>query len=97
MTQIEVLDLRAKVHQKQKATRWSYWNRKVKVDVPTTIKITHLPDSIGNLHKLKVLNISQQDITQLPNTITQLENLELLEARNVPLVALPENIGNFKS
>ena len=40
-----------------------------------------LPDSLGNLGKLKKISLGSNLISQVPNTFNKLENLECIELR----------------
>jgi Leucine-rich repeat (LRR) protein len=52
-------------------------------------KFTVLPDSIGQLTSLVVLDISNNELESLPSTITKLRNLSSLNAASNKLKALP--------
>ena len=58
-----------------------------------------LPGAIGNLHSLKMLDISLCGFSSFPNCIGALEELESLTfwAHKPKLLDLPESIGNLKS
>ncbi|KAM0860381.1 hypothetical protein ACQ4PT_046571 [Festuca glaucescens] len=49
------------------------------------VDIHHLPDSVGNLWDLQMLDIKGTNIMKLPNTITKLKMLQYIHAGNVPL------------
>ena len=59
--------------------------------------IAVLPDAIGNLTKLKYLNLRSNKIVTLPATIGQLAALEQLYLRHNELTALPESIVELKN
>ena len=48
-----------------------------------------LPDSLGDLRELKVLEISRTDLESLPQSFTRLSKLEQLKAHNNRLSSLP--------
>jgi hypothetical protein len=61
-----------------------------------TNPITALPASIGNLKKLKDLDlISNPFLTELPSSINNLTNLVGLALRDNDLDSLPDGFGNF--
>jgi Leucine-rich repeat (LRR) protein len=55
-----------------------------------------LPDDIGNLEKLKSLNLQGSCLNELPESITKLTNLVELLAYGIGLQSLPENFGNLR-
>ncbi len=55
-------------------------------------KITHLPDTIGELHNLTTLKLSNIGLTSLPDTIGNLSSLTLLYLPNNNLTSLPITI-----
>lgn len=55
-----------------------------------------LPEEIGDLTKLKILNISGTSITVLPQSIGNLTNLGIFIAETTPLTELPETFGNLR-
>ncbi len=60
--------------------------------------IHHLPDSIGNLLNLEVLDLAGTQIQSLPESIGYLENLQVLNLSSCPrLQILPESIGKLKN
>ncbi len=59
---------------------------------------TSLPDSIGNLKALEILNLSRvSDLNVLPESISELESLKDLTIIDCSLAALPKNLGNLTS
>jgi Leucine-rich repeat (LRR) protein len=56
--------------------------------------LTSLPESIGNLRGLQVLQLDHNKLTSLPESIGNLTALWWLKANNNQLTALPESIGN---
>lgn len=55
-----------------------------------------LPDSIGNLENLRILNLSYNDLETLPKSIGNLKNLEELNlSENNNFSELPDSIGNL--
>ena len=65
----------------------------------TNRKASKLPESIGNLKALKIMDLSfWKNLETLPESIGQLESLEELNLQFcASLSSLPENIGNLKS
>ena len=58
-------------------------------------QLTSLPNSIGDLEKLKILNLENNKILLLPDSITKLENLITLFINYNKLISIPESIGNL--
>jgi|GEM_PF-3949390 len=58
--------------------------------------ISYLPSAIGNLSKLKRIDLRDNQLTKLPNEICDLENLEILSIADNDILALPTNIINLK-
>ena len=62
------------------------------------IHLKSLPDSIGNLKNLRILDLSNNYLTTLPESIGNLKNLEELNlSNNYGFSKLPESIGNLKN
>jgi len=59
--------------------------------------LTHLPDSLGNLPALKLLDLGMNKLIDLPKTIGKLSNLEELYLDGNKLKTLPDSIGNILS
>jgi internalin A len=57
--------------------------------------LTELPQSIGQLSKLRVLYLHGNRLTTLPESIGQLVQLILLHLENNEITVLPETIGNL--
>ncbi|MBP5092444.1 MAG: leucine-rich repeat domain-containing protein, partial [Abditibacteriota bacterium] len=57
--------------------------------------LTTLPESIGNLTGLYLLNLSFNKITALPASFGNLKNLKWLYLNNNGLTSLPESFGNL--
>jgi len=60
-------------------------------------RVTVLPESIGQLHHLQVLNCYRNRLQALPESIDQLQNLQTLWCSGNQLVALPESIGQLRN
>ena len=58
--------------------------------------ITRLPDSIGDLPNLYILDLSHNKLEILPDSISDLDNLDVLFIHNNKLTTLPDSIGNFR-
>jgi Leucine-rich repeat (LRR) protein len=54
-----------------------------------------LPDSIGNLINLQVLNLANNNLESLPDSIGNLINLQYLYLSNNKFSTLPDSIGNL--
>ena len=62
------------------------------------ICLQSLPDSIGNLTKLRILDLSSNDLRELPDSIGNLKNLEeLYLSKNYQFSKLPDSIGNLEN
>jgi len=59
--------------------------------------ITKLPKEIGNLTKLKILNLNFNELKSLPSEIGNLKKLEELEVENNHLTSIPSSIGKLKN
>ena len=57
--------------------------------------MSSLPEQIGNLTALKVLNLSNNQLTTLPEQIRNLTALTVLNLARNQLTTLPEQIGNL--
>jgi len=60
-------------------------------------KMTSLPENIGNLTSLKVLDLVRNQLTSLPESIGDLTSLRVLDLSRNKLISLPESIGNLVS
>ena len=61
------------------------------------IYLKFLPDSIGNLKNLRILDLSNNKLETLPDSIGNLTNLEeLYLSNNYHFSKLPDSIGNLK-
>jgi len=59
------------------------------------MKLTELPESLGQLAKLQNLNLSLNQLTSLPEWLGQLTKLHSLRLSGNPLTALPEWLGQL--
>jgi Leucine-rich repeat (LRR) protein len=59
------------------------------------MRLTTLPDSIGNLTNLTELYVGWNHLTTLPDSIGNLTNLTKLNVRGNQLTTLPDSIGNL--
>ena len=59
------------------------------------MQLTELPETIGQLIQLKLLNLSNNQLTELPETIGQLIQLQSLDIVDNQLFRLPESLGNL--
>jgi len=59
------------------------------------MRLTTLPESIGNLTNLKTLEVQKNQLTTLPDSIGNLTNLKELYVYDNKLTTLPESIGNL--
>lgn len=57
--------------------------------------VTHIPEMIGNLPNLEILQIMLSNIQSLPESIGNLKNLNILNLSRNRLTSLPESIGNL--
>ena len=67
------------------------------LDLSDYPEITEIPNEIGNLHNLTILEISDCNITTLPSEFGNLSSLQTLYLPSNKLVALPDEIGNLTS
>ena len=58
--------------------------------------VTNLPKEIGQLTKLKKIDLRDNQLTELPDEISNLKNLEILNISNNDINKLPDNIVNLK-
>ncbi|MBD3350722.1 MAG: hypothetical protein GF364_04460, partial [Candidatus Lokiarchaeota archaeon] len=56
-----------------------------------------LPENIGDLSELRVLDLERNNLKELPDSIGQLKNLEEINLVENNIVHLPESIGNLTS
>lgn len=56
-----------------------------------------LPSQVGQLKKLKVLNLSDNNFTGVPAEVGQLSELEILNLSNNQLTGLPNELGNLSN
>ena len=62
----------------------------------SSMKLTELPESIGQLMHLTKLNLSDNQLTTLPESLGQLTQLHSLWLSNNQLTALPNSISEFR-
>jgi Leucine-rich repeat (LRR) protein len=60
------------------------------------LKLTSLPECIGNLTMLQRLVVNDNHLTKLPKSIGKMERLRYLSLKGNQLHELPEEIGNLK-
>jgi hypothetical protein len=60
-------------------------------------KIKNLPEEIGNLKNLVVLNLGRNGIQSVPNQIASLTNLKVLRLDYNDILEIPSFISNFKN
>jgi len=63
--------------------------------VLANLRLTSLPEQIGNLTNLVSLNLGSNNLASLPEQIGNLTNLKWLYLRSNNLASLPEQIGNL--
>ncbi len=56
-----------------------------------------LQSQVGNLKKLKILNLSNNKFTGVPAEVGQLKNLEILNLSNNQLTGLPNELANLSN
>lgn len=73
--------------------------RKLYLEVPDQngLKITALPESLGNLTSLEILSIQYTSLTSLPESLGKLHSLIELDISYNKIRKLPESIGNLSS
>jgi hypothetical protein len=59
-------------------------------------QLTHLPEAIGSLHKLKMLNLCANALQTIPESIGKLQKLQYLNLDSNHLQALPDSLGQLK-
>jgi|CXWL01.1.fsa_nt_gi GTPase SAR1 family protein len=59
------------------------------------MKLTELPDSLGQLTQLTELNLSSNKLTALPESLGQLTQLTKLDLSNNQLTSLPDSLGQL--
>jgi leucine-rich repeat protein SHOC2 len=58
-------------------------------------QLTTLPESIGSLIHLTILDLDENRFTKLPDSICNLSKLNILNLDDNQLIELPKNIGNL--
>ncbi|MFA7327015.1 MAG: leucine-rich repeat domain-containing protein [Candidatus Kapaibacterium sp.] len=61
------------------------------------LSLGKIPNCIGNLQNLEILDLYRNQLTSLPESIGNLKNLEYLDIDYNQLTSLPESIGNLQS
>jgi len=56
-----------------------------------------IPESIGNLKNLEILELKFNEITEIPKSIGKLQKLRVLDLSGNNIKALPDEIGNLKN
>lgn len=59
------------------------------------MKLTELPESVGQLTQLQSLNLSYNQLTTLPVSLKKLSRLQTLDLTNNPIQSLPNWIGRL--
>ncbi|MFX1433473.1 MAG: GTP-binding protein [Promethearchaeota archaeon] len=73
--------------------------RELYLEAPTFFfkgNLTELPNNLGNLISLKILDLSSCELVRLPESIGNLEGLNTLDLYNNNLISLPDSIGKLK-
>src|SRR5262245_32753462 len=60
-----------------------------------SLKLTELPESLGQLTQLQALNLSSNRLTSLPEWLGQLTQLQSLDLSINQLTTLPEQLGQL--
>ena len=71
-------------------------NHVTKLELRDDYQQTSLPESIGNLQLLSVLDVSYNQLRSLPESIGKLQALSKLHVSHNNLTSLPESIGSFQ-
>lgn len=71
-------------------------SRATKLDL-SDMKLTELPESIGQLTQLTELNLSSNQLTALPDSLGQLTQLTYLNLAFNKLTSLPESLGKLSA
>ena len=71
-------------------------NHVTKLELRDDYQQTSLPESIGNLQLLSVLDVSRNQLMSLPESIGKLQALSKLHVYSNNLTSLPESIGSLQ-
>lgn len=82
------------ISEKLKRTLVAHWR---KFYAPSEAKILVLPEAVGNLENLEVLNLSGQGLTHLPDSITRLPRLRKLHLSGNQLRELPRDFARIRT
>jgi hypothetical protein len=61
----------------------------------SSMDLSELPESLGQLSQLQELNLFENQLTTLPRSLGQLSQLQTLNLNNNQLTALPESLGQL--
>jgi hypothetical protein len=80
----------------------SYWygivienSRVVQINLPSNNLVGDIPDAIGNLDSLSIMDVSMNPVYSIPSSIGNLSTLDTLKLIGCPIVSLPPQIGSL--